>query len=171
MKKIDKTQLTEEQKQEIRDKVQGKTKMDIHIENHLSEQVKEQVQFDGDKLDVLFQMQKALDVDIILKHPDKTNKTLSEWVMGITIAMESEIDEIRREVNWKWWKGEKEINDTALKSEIIDMWHFLISMSMKAGMTADDVLAIYKEKNAENFARQVGQSSEGQAYDYRGGNQ
>ncbi|HHK5534605.1 TPA: dUTP diphosphatase [Bacillus mobilis] len=50
--------------------------------------------------------------------------------------MESEIDEIRREVNWKWWKNEKPLDKEALQGEVIDMWHFLISLSLKCGLSA-----------------------------------
>lgn len=56
--------------------------------------------------------------------------------MGITLSMESEIDEIRREVNWKWWKNEKPLDKEALQGEVIDMWHFLISLSLKCGLSA-----------------------------------
>lgn len=118
----------------------------------------------GNKLEKLFEMQKALDGFVAMQHPEKTNKNLSEWVIGLTIAMESEIDEIRREVNWKWWKGEKQIDFNLLHSEVIDMWHFLISLSYRVGLSPDDVMKIYLEKNEENFKRQQGLSSEGKDY-------
>ncbi|WP_336766215.1 dUTPase [Bacillus cereus] len=70
--------------------------------------------------------------------------------------MESDIDEIRREVNWKWWKNEKPIDKEALRGEVIDMWHFLISLSLICGLSAEDVYRIYFEKNRENYARQDG---------------
>lgn len=110
-----------------------------------------------DKLDKLFEMQGALDTRIIKER--KIEKTLSEWVLGITVAMESEIDEIRREINWKWWKNEKPIDISKLHGEIIDLWHFLISLSTMAGLTADDVLRMYLEKNKENHDRQDGKTS------------
>jgi dimeric dUTPase (all-alpha-NTP-PPase superfamily) len=84
---------------------------------------------------------------------------MSEWVVGITLAMESEIDEIRREVNWKWWKNPKLIDDDALQGEVIDMWHFLLSLSRVVGLTPETIHSIYMEKNAENHARQDGNSA------------
>lgn len=117
-----------------------------------------------DRLSELFQMQNALDGRIITER--NIEKSLSEWVIGLTLAMESEIDEIRREVNWKWWKNEKEIDKDALQGEIIDMWHFLISLSQKAGLEAEDVYRIYMEKNAENHARQSGTSAK-EGYEVR----
>ncbi|PEX05819.1 alpha/beta hydrolase [Bacillus cereus] len=111
----------------------------------------------SDKLNELFTLQSELDNRIISER--NINKSLDEWVVGITLAMESEIDEIRREVNWKWWKNEKEIDKDALQGEVIDMWHFLISLSLKCGLSAEDVYRIYLEKNRENHARQDGTST------------
>lgn len=110
----------------------------------------------SDKLTQIFEMQKALDDRIITER--NIEKSLDEWVIGITLAMESEIDEIRREVSWKWWKNPKEIDKQALQGEVIDMWHFLVSLSEKVGLTPDDVYRVYCEKNAENHARQSGTS-------------
>ncbi|PFN86378.1 alpha/beta hydrolase [Bacillus thuringiensis] len=111
----------------------------------------------SDKLNELFALQSELDNRIISER--NINKSLDEWVVGITLAMESEIDEIRREVNWKWWKNEKPIDKEALQGEIIDMWHFLISLSLLCGLSAEDVYCIYLEKNRENHVRQDGTSA------------
>lgn len=108
----------------------------------------------SDKLNELFSLQSELDNRIISER--NIEKSLDEWVVGITLAMESEIDEIRREVNWKWWKNEKPIDKEALQGEVIDMWHFLISLSLICGLSAEDVYRIYLEKNRENHARQDG---------------
>lgn len=110
-----------------------------------------------DKLNEIFALQLMLDNRIISER--NIEKSLDEWVVGITLAMESEIDEIRREVNWKWWKNEKSIDKEALQGEIIDMWHFLISLSLICGLSAEDVYRIYLEKNRENHARQDGIST------------
>jgi len=109
-----------------------------------------------DKLNEIFEMQAALDNRIITER--SINKTTDEWVVGITLAMESEIDEIRREVNWKWWKNPKEIDREALQGEVIDMWHFLLSLSRVVGLTSESIYEVYMEKNAENHARQDGTS-------------
>lgn len=109
-----------------------------------------------DKLDKIFEMQAQLDNRII--HERNIEKSLDEWVIGLTVAMESEIDELRREVNWRWWKNPKELDMNAIKEEIIDLWHFLVSLSQKVGLTAEDVYRVYCEKNAENHARQDGKS-------------
>lgn len=110
----------------------------------------------NDKLTEMYDMQTKLDQRIITERG--IAKTTDEWVVGLTIAMESEIDEIRREVNWKWWKNDKKIDQDALKGEVIDMWHFLLSLSRVVGLAPDDIHRIYMEKNAENHARQSGTS-------------
>lgn len=113
----------------------------------------------NDMLTKIFDMQKALDDRIVAERG--IEKTMSEWVIGTTIAMESEIDEIRREVDWKWWKNPQGIDDerlARLQGEIIDLWHFLPSLSMRVGLTAEDVHRLYMEKNAENHDRQDGNS-------------
>ena len=109
-----------------------------------------------DKLTQMFAMQSALDGRIIAERG--IEKDMSEWVVGLTIAMESEIDEIRREVDWKWWKNPKEVDMGALQGEVIDVWHFLLSLSRVVGLTPDDIHRLYIEKNAENHDRQAGLS-------------
>lgn len=110
----------------------------------------------NDKLSEMYDMQSKLDQRIIIERG--IAKTTDDWVIGLTIAMESEIDEIRREVSWKWWKNPKPIDQEALQGEVIDIWHFLLSMSRVVGLSPDDIHRIYMEKNAENHARQSGTS-------------
>lgn len=105
-----------------------------------------------EKLEKMFQMQQALDERIIEER--NIDKTLDEWVVAITVAMESEIDEIRREVNWKWWKQEKEIDLERLQEEVIDLWHFLLSLSRMVGLTPETIFEKYMAKNTVNHERQ-----------------
>jgi dimeric dUTPase (all-alpha-NTP-PPase superfamily) len=146
MKKYDKTQLTEAEKQRIREAVTGGTPVDM--------------------LKAIFKAQEELDSYIFEKHEDKLPTDLSEWIVKLTIAMESELDEVRGEVNWKWWKASKDIDVEKLHEEIIDIWHFLIAMSQRAGLTPEKVYQVYMKKREENFARQNGTSVE---KDYRDG--
>ena len=107
-----------------------------------------------EKLEKMFNMQQALDERIIAER--NIDKTLDEWVTAITIAMESEIDEIRREVNWKWWKQEKQVDMYRLQEEVIDLWHFLLSLSRMVGLTPETIFERYMQKNAVNHKRQDG---------------
>jgi dimeric dUTPase (all-alpha-NTP-PPase superfamily) len=112
-----------------------------------------------DKLDEIFEMQHDLDQRIIDERG--IEKSLDEWVIGLTIAMESEIDEIRRLINWKWWKNEKDVDTEELRGEVIDLIHFVVSLAQKVGLSPADVYRVYCEKNAENHARQDGKSEKG----------
>ena len=109
------------------------------------------------KLEEMFEMQAGLDNRIISER--NIDKSLSEWVIGLTIALESEIDEVRREVSWRWWKNEKEIDQDALQGEVIDLLHFMLSLARVVGLTPEDMHRLYMEKNAENHARQDGTST------------
>ena len=40
------------------------------------------------------------------------------------------------------------------QKEVIDIWHFVIQLSMEAGMNANDIVNRYNEKHAENINRQ-----------------
>ena len=120
----------------------------------------------SDKLDVIFSLQNAFDTEIATKR-NLQDISMDVWLQREVLAMVSELAELLDEVNFKWWKNPKEINLDNVKSELIDLWHFLTSMCLKAGMTADEVYARYIEKNKENFARQYGKS-EKKGYELNG---
>lgn len=142
-----KTSLTQQELFEIREEVQtGLKKQDM--------------------LKQLFDMQKSLDMEIFEKHSDKLPTNLSEWVLQYIHCLNDELAEVRAEVNWKHWKPEKQINIEKLHEEVSDLWFFLISMTQRVGMGADDIFKVYEAKLAENFARQRGESKDGDAYDY-----
>jgi len=109
-----------------------------------------------DKLDQIFAMQKSLDEKIANER--NLNFSKEEWIQKEVLAMISELSEVLDEVNFKWWKNKKEINDEQLKEEIVDLLHFLISMSLKAGMSSEEIYSIYMKKNEENVKRQEGKS-------------
>jgi dimeric dUTPase (all-alpha-NTP-PPase superfamily) len=55
--------------------------------------------------------------------------------------------EVQRLTNWKWWKKPMEFNETQVKEEVIDLWHFLIQMSIELGMTPEEILNEYMKKH------------------------
>ena len=111
----------------------------------------------SDKLNEMYEMQTTLDERIIRER--NVVKTLDEWVLAITIAMESEIDEVRSEINWKHWKNPKPVDLDALQGEVIDLFHFILSLSRIVGLQPADIHRLYMEKNAENHARQDGKTA------------
>lgn len=110
-----------------------------------------------DKLDEIFMMQKAFQDDLIASRNLQDIKP-NEWIQKQTLAMISEIAEVLDEVNFKWWKNPKPIDEDAVKEELVDILHFFVSMCLSYGMTAEELHAIYMKKNKENFDRQHGKS-------------
>ncbi len=109
-----------------------------------------------DRLKVIFELQKSLDTDIAERR--KLEFTPEQWIQKDVLAMISELSELLDEVNFKWWKNPKPIDDEALQGELVDILHFFISMCIRAGMDADKLYEGYIAKNKENFDRQYGRS-------------
>ena len=109
-----------------------------------------------DKLETMFRMQQALDTEIAEKR--NLNYTREEWVQKGVLATLSELSEVLDEVNFKWWKNPKPLDEAKLKEELVDVTHFLLSMCIHSGMDAQELFDIYVEKNRENVNRQHGTS-------------
>lgn len=111
-----------------------------------------------DKLDKIFLMQKALNDDIAeRRNLDRSDK--AEWLQRQTLAMMSEMAELIDEVNFKWWKNPRPLDDEKIKYEIVDIMHFFVSMCLTAGMDSKELFELYLNKNKENFDRQNGLSA------------
>ena len=80
-----------------------------------------------DKLEKVFDMQKSLD-DFIAQSRGLNNGvyTKSDWFQKKSIALIDEVTELLNEINYKWWKNPKPINDQAVKEELTDIFHFFI---------------------------------------------
>lgn len=109
-----------------------------------------------DKLDVIFELQKKLDTDI--QERRSLDFPMEQWIQKDVLAMISELAELLDEVNFKWWKNEKPINEEALHGELVDILHFFVSMCIRAGLDSDKLYEGYIAKNKENFDRQYGRS-------------
>lgn len=110
-----------------------------------------------DKLEKIFEYQKKFDDEIIAKR-NLQDITMEEWIQKETLAMLSELAELLDEVNFKWWKNEKQVDVDLVRGELVDILHFFVSMCHKTGMDADMLYGRYMEKNKENFNRQYGLS-------------
>lgn len=109
-----------------------------------------------DKLDIIFDMQSKLNSYIQSSRNLKEMSDFNTAIQKHATAMLCELTEVIEETNYKWWKNPKEIDMRKVKEELIDVLHFYISMCLDAGMTADEMLEIYLDKNKENFDRQNG---------------
>jgi dimeric dUTPase (all-alpha-NTP-PPase superfamily) len=110
-----------------------------------------------DKLNTIFTMQKGLNEYIIQKR-GLQGISKEEWMQKQSLALIEEVTELLNEVNYKWWKNPKEINQTAVREELVDILHFYVSLCLSAGVSADDLFDTYLAKNKENYDRQQGLS-------------
>ncbi len=116
-----------------------------------------------DKLDKIFDMQKMLNTDIIARR-NLYDIPKEEWIQKQTLAMISELSELLDEVNFKWWKNKKDVDQQLVKEELVDILHFFVSMCLVYDMSAEELFDMYMDKNKENFDRQKGLSSK-EGYD------
>ncbi len=110
-----------------------------------------------DRLEEMLRIQRSLN-DQIKEKRGLQGVGKAEWLQKYALAMLSETAEMLDEVNFKWWKNPKPVNEKALKEELVDILHFFLSMCLAAGMDAEEIHRLYLEKNRENVARQEGRS-------------
>ena len=87
--------------------------------------------------------------DVIRRAAEKT-----QWVLNYARAMGQELAELTDSVPWKWWAKYQTFDEQNARVEVVDLFHFLISLAQVLGMSADDVYAAYVKKNEVNFQRQ-----------------
>ena len=107
-----------------------------------------------DKLEEIFQMQDALNRRIGVNLPPATEEEKAKWILNYTRALQQETAELIDSVPWKWWAKYQKFDEQNAKVEVVDLFHFLVSLAQTLGMTADDVYQAYLKKNAVNHARQ-----------------
>ncbi|MDR3263260.1 MAG: dUTPase [Clostridiales bacterium] len=110
----------------------------------------------NDKLETIFYYQNLFDG--FVKKERNLNFSKEEWIQKEILATLSELSELLTEVNFKWWKNPKPLNEDNIKDELVDILHFFVGMCLNAGMSADELFDRYLAKNKENFDRQNGKS-------------
>ncbi len=83
---------------------------------------------------------------------DEEGKT--KWVLNYTRALQQETAELIDSVPWKWWAKYQEFDEQNARVEVVDLFHFLISLAQVLGMSAEDVYNAYMKKNKVNHERQ-----------------
>jgi len=107
-----------------------------------------------DKLEEIFRMQEALNQRIGVTLPPADDEEKTKWVLNYTRAMQQETAELIDSVPWKWWAKYQKFDEQNAKVEVVDLFHFLVSLAQTLGMTAEDVYQAYLKKNAVNHQRQ-----------------
>src|SRR5205809_4063575 len=106
------------------------------------------------QLQEIFRMQEELNQRIGVNTDTLTEEEKVKWLLNYTRAMTQEIAELTDSVPWKWWAKYQKFDEQNARVEVVDLFHFLISMAQVLGMSADDVFAAYVKKNEVNFKRQ-----------------
>ena len=107
-----------------------------------------------DKLDEIFSMQDTLNKRIGVNTDGMSDEDKAKWVLNYTRAMQQEMSELIDSVPWKWWAKYQEFDEQNAKVEVVDLFHFLISLAQVLGMTPEDVYEAYLKKNKVNHERQ-----------------
>lgn len=107
-----------------------------------------------DQLRELWRLQKALNDRIGVRVETMNEPERIQWILNYCRAMSQEIAELTDSVPWKWWARYQKFDPQNARVEVVDLFHFLISLAQVLGMSADDVFDAYVKKNAVNFQRQ-----------------
>lgn len=107
-----------------------------------------------DKFDEIFSMQDTLNKRIGVNTDGMSDEDKAKWVLNYTRAMQQEMSELIDSVPWKWWAKYQEFDEQNAKVEVVDLFHFLISLAQVLGMTPEDVYEAYLKKNKVNHERQ-----------------
>jgi len=107
-----------------------------------------------DKFEEIFRMQDALNRRIGVSLPPQSDEEKAKWILNYTRAMQQEIAELIDSVPWKWWAKYQKFDEQNARVEVVDLFHFLISLAQTLGMSADDVFQAYVKKNQVNLQRQ-----------------
>ena len=107
-----------------------------------------------DKMDEIFNLQEKLNTRIGVNMNEMNDEDRSKWILNYIRAMQQELAELTDSVPWKWWAKYQEFDKQNARVEIVDLFHFLISLAQVMGMSADDVHEAYLKKNKVNHKRQ-----------------
>ena len=110
--------------------------------------------FAMDKLNAIFDLQDTLNKRIGVDTSGLSDDEKAKWVLNYTRAMQQEIAELVDSVPWKWWAKYQAFDEQNAKVEVIDLFHFLISIAQVLEMTPEDVYEAYTKKNKVNHSRQ-----------------
>jgi len=109
---------------------------------------------DKDMLAEMFTMQEKLNERIGVDIPAFSEEDEHTWILNYCRAMSQELAELTDSVPWKWWAKYQKYDRQNARVEVVDLFHFLISLAQVLGMDAQDIHELYVKKNEVNFQRQ-----------------
>jgi len=107
-----------------------------------------------DFLEAMFHMQAELNRRIGVDTTALPEEEQPKWVLNYCRAMSQETAELIDSVPWKWWAKYQAYDKQNARIEVVDLFHFLISLAQVVGLSAQDVHDLYMKKNKLNFQRQ-----------------
>ena len=107
-----------------------------------------------DMLAGMFKMQDELNQRIGVNCSEMSEEDQQKWILNYCRAMTQELAELTDSVPWKWWAKYQTYDKQNARVEVVDLFHFLMSLALVLGMTAEDVFNVYMQKNKVNFERQ-----------------
>ena len=75
------------------------------------------------------------------------------WLRNYLRALQEESKELEQDLLWKWWSKDK-VDMQNIRVEIVDLMHFLTSLALTAGLTAEEFHRLYTAKHRVNQQRQ-----------------
>jgi dimeric dUTPase (all-alpha-NTP-PPase superfamily) len=108
----------------------------------------------ADKLEELFKLQGELNNKIGIDTLNVPEGKKPEWILNYNRALSQEIAELTDSVPWKWWAKYQTFDKQNARVEVVDMFHFLISLAQVLDMSAKDVFDAYQQKHKVNVERQ-----------------
>jgi dimeric dUTPase (all-alpha-NTP-PPase superfamily) len=116
--------------------------------------VQKELPMESEMLASMFAMQEQLNERIGVRCADLNEEEQQQWLLNYCRAMSQELAELTDSVPWKWWADYQQFDRQNARVEVIDLFHFLISLAQVLGMSAQDVHDLYMKKNQVNFDRQ-----------------
>ena len=107
-----------------------------------------------DMLNDLFRLQAELNRRIGVDTTAMPEEKKPEWVLNYCRAMSQELAELTDSVPWKWWAKYQTFDRQNARVEVVDLFHFLISLAQVLDMSAEDVHKAYIQKHKVNLTRQ-----------------
>lgn len=107
-----------------------------------------------DKLSAMFDLQAELNQRIGVDTTHLPDEQKAEWILNFCRALQQETAELIDSVPWKWWAKYQEMDIQNARVEIIDLFHFLISLAQCVDLSADQVFELYCAKHKVNHQRQ-----------------
>jgi dimeric dUTPase (all-alpha-NTP-PPase superfamily) len=106
--------------------------------------------FLADMFELQAELNQRIGVDTTALPEDKK----PEWILNYCRAMTQELAELTDSVPWKWWAKYQTFDKQNARVEVIDLFHFLISLAQTLDMSAADVHDLYCRKHRVNQQRQ-----------------